>query len=87
MITATKAQHAHTNMPSNDQVSEWKSHATVSKIFSFTQVSTDKKVFDFVFLLLITTNRNDIREDEEGNDNADMKTQKSNLTRERQRKG
>ena len=81
----TKAQHAHMNMPSNNQVSYWKSHATVSTIFSFTQVFTDKKVFNFV-LLLTTTNRNDMREDEQGNDNADMKTQQRNLMRERQRK-
>ena len=73
MTMATKAQHAHTNMPSNDRVSDWKSHATVSTIFSFTQVVTDKKVFNFI-LLLITTNQNDMREDDQGNDNADMKT-------------
>ena len=57
----------------------------MSTIFSFTQVFTDKKVFNFV-LLLATTNRNDMREDEQGNDNADMKTQQANLMRERQRK-
>ena len=78
MTMATKAQHAHTNMPSNDQVSYWKSHATVSPIFSFTQVFTDKKVFNFI-LLLIMTNQNDTREDEQGNDNTDMKTQQPNL--------
>ena len=40
MTMATKAQHAHTNMPSNNQVPYWKSHATVSTIFSFSQVFT-----------------------------------------------
>ena len=85
MTMATKAQHAHTNMPSNDQVPYWKSHATVSTIFSFSRVFTNKKVFNFV-LLLIMTNRNDMREDEQGNDNADMKTPQPNLMHERQRK-
>ena len=69
MTMATTAQHAHTNMPSNDQVSDWKSHATVSMIFSFTLVFTDKKVFNFI-LLLITTNRNNMREDKQGDNNT-----------------
>ena len=54
-------------------------------IFSFTQVFTDKKVFNFV-LLLATTNRNDMREDKQGNDNTDMKTQQPNLMCEHQQK-
>ena len=73
MTMATKAQHAHTNMPSNNQVSDWKSHATVSTMFFSTQVFTDKKVFNFI-LLLNTINWNDMREDEQGNYNADMQT-------------
>ena len=32
------------------------------------------------------TNQNDMREDEQGNDNADMKTQQPNLMHERQQK-
>ena len=54
-------------------------------VLSFQQVFCEQKVLYFV--LQPTKVRNDTREDEQGNNNAYTKTQQSNLTRERHRKG
>ena len=67
----------------NDSYANWDFSDTVYQctILSFTR----NKVVDFV--LPPTTNRNDTLEDKQRDNNVHMKTQHSNLTRERCRKG
>ena len=91
-ITATKAQHSTFNVFSSStdertqQRPSVRSAVSRNSVYQCTILSfTRNKVVDFV--LLPTTNRNDTREDKQRDNNAYMKTQHSNITRERRRKG